>query len=61
MEEEKDFTGRNSLGIVKILLVTFKRRMSLAFLHCVSKVDQFSCCNNSVMLSWSFLFHAWST
>ena len=56
MEEEKiSQVAKYSVGIVKMLLITLKRRVSLAFLCCVSKVDQFNCCKNSVMLSRTFL------
>ena len=55
--EEEDFIGKYSVGMINILLMTLNKRVSLAFFRCVSKVDQFSCCNNSVMLSRLFLFH----
>ena len=55
--EEEDFIGKYSVGMINILLMTLNNRVSLAFFLCVSEVDQFSCCNNSVMLSWLFLCH----
>ena len=55
--EEEDFIGKYSVGMINILLMTLNKRVSLAFFRLVSKVDQFNCCNNSVMLSWLFLFH----
>ena len=48
--EEEDCIGKYSVGMINILLMTLNRRVSLSFFHCVSKVDQFSCCDNSVML-----------
>ena len=46
--EEEDVIGKYSVGMINILLMTLNQRVGLAFFHCVSKVDQFSCCNNSV-------------
>ena len=34
MEEEEDFMGKYSLGMINILLMTLDKRVSLAFLLC---------------------------
>ena len=37
---EEDFIGKCSVGMINMLLMTLNKRVSLAFFHCVSKVDQ---------------------
>ena len=46
--EEEDFISKYSVGMI-ILLMTLNKGVSLAFFYCISKVDQFSYCNNSII------------